>query len=88
MGYSFRLAARILLYALSHIQDNTYHNVIIIIITIIIKIVVVVVVVVVVASEAAAVVIVYDAVNTFILITVKKSPSYAFGGGGAVGVFS
>ena len=25
MGYSFRLAARVLLYALSHRQDNTYH---------------------------------------------------------------
>ena len=26
MGYSFRLAARVLLYAPSHRQDNTYHN--------------------------------------------------------------
>ena len=26
MGYSFRLAARVLLYALSHIQDSTYHG--------------------------------------------------------------
>ena len=26
MGYSFRLAARVLLYAQSHIQDNTYHG--------------------------------------------------------------
>ena len=26
MGYSFRLAARILLYATSHRQDDTYHN--------------------------------------------------------------
>ena len=26
MGYSFRLAARVLLYASSHRQDNTYHN--------------------------------------------------------------
>ena len=26
MGYSFRLAARVLLYASSHIQDNTYHS--------------------------------------------------------------
>ena len=26
MGYSFRLAARVLLYALSHRQDNTYHG--------------------------------------------------------------
>ena len=26
MGYSFRLAARILLYASSHRQDNTYHS--------------------------------------------------------------
>ena len=26
MGYSFRVAARILLYALSHTQDYTYHN--------------------------------------------------------------
>ena len=26
MGYSFRLAARVLLYASSHIQDNTYHG--------------------------------------------------------------
>ena len=25
MGYSFRLAARVLLYASSHRQDNTYH---------------------------------------------------------------
>ena len=27
MGYSFRLAARVLLYASSHRQDNTYHGV-------------------------------------------------------------
>ena len=26
MGYSFRLAARVLLYAPSHIQDNTYYS--------------------------------------------------------------
>ena len=26
MGYSFRLAARVLLYASTHIQDNTYHG--------------------------------------------------------------
>ena len=26
MGYSFRLAARVLLYAPSHRQDSTYHN--------------------------------------------------------------
>ena len=26
IGYSFRLAARVLLYALSHSQDNTYHG--------------------------------------------------------------
>ena len=26
MGYSFRLAARVLLYASSHIQDNIYHG--------------------------------------------------------------
>ena len=26
MGYSFRLAARVLLYAPSHMQDNTYHG--------------------------------------------------------------
>ena len=26
MGYSFRLAARVLLYASSHTQDNTYHG--------------------------------------------------------------
>ena len=26
MGYSFRLAAMVLLYALSHRQDNTYHG--------------------------------------------------------------
>ena len=26
MGYSFRLAARVLLYAPSHRQDNTYHD--------------------------------------------------------------
>ena len=26
IGYSFRLAARVLLYALSHRQDNTYHG--------------------------------------------------------------
>ena len=26
MGYSFRLTARVLLYAPSHIQDNTYHG--------------------------------------------------------------
>ena len=26
MGYSFRLAARVLLYASSHTQDNIYHN--------------------------------------------------------------
>ena len=26
MGYSFRLASRVLLYAPSHIQDNTYHG--------------------------------------------------------------
>ena len=26
MGYSFRLAARVLLYAPSHRQDNTYHG--------------------------------------------------------------
>ena len=26
MGYSFRLAARVLLYASSHRQDNTYHS--------------------------------------------------------------
>ena len=26
MGYSFRLTARVLLYASSHIQDNTYHG--------------------------------------------------------------
>ena len=26
MGYSFRLAIRVLLYALSHRQDNTYHG--------------------------------------------------------------
>ena len=26
IGYSFRLAARVLLYAPSHIQDNTYHG--------------------------------------------------------------
>ena len=26
MGYSFRLTARVILYALSHIQDNTYHS--------------------------------------------------------------
>ena len=26
MGYSFRLAARVLLYALSHRQDSTYHS--------------------------------------------------------------
>ena len=26
IGYSFRLAARVLLYAQSHIQDNTYHG--------------------------------------------------------------
>ena len=27
MGYSFRLAARVLLYALSHRQDSTYHGI-------------------------------------------------------------
>ena len=27
MGYSFRLAARVLLYAPSHRQDNTYHSI-------------------------------------------------------------
>ena len=27
MGYSFRLAARVLLYASSHRQDNTYHGI-------------------------------------------------------------
>ena len=26
IGYSFRLAARVILYAPSHIQDNTYHD--------------------------------------------------------------
>ena len=26
MGYSFRLAARVLLYASSHRQDSTYHG--------------------------------------------------------------
>ena len=26
MGYSFRLAAKVLLYASSHRQDNTYHS--------------------------------------------------------------
>ena len=26
MGYSFRLAARVLLYASTHRQDNTYHG--------------------------------------------------------------
>ena len=26
MGYSFRLAARVLLYAPSHRQDSTYHS--------------------------------------------------------------
>ena len=26
MGYSYRLSARVLLYASSHIQDNTYHG--------------------------------------------------------------
>ena len=26
MGYSFRLAARVILYAPSHRQDNTYHG--------------------------------------------------------------
>ena len=26
IGYSFRLAARVLLYALSHRQDSTYHG--------------------------------------------------------------
>ena len=26
MGYSFRLAARVLLYASSHRQENTYHG--------------------------------------------------------------
>ena len=26
MGYSFRLTARVLLYAPSHKQDNTYHS--------------------------------------------------------------
>ena len=26
MGYPFQLAARVLLYASSHIQDNTYHG--------------------------------------------------------------
>ena len=26
IGYSYRLTARVLLYALSHIQDNTYHG--------------------------------------------------------------
>ena len=26
MGYSFRLAARVLLYASSHRQDDTYHS--------------------------------------------------------------
>ena len=26
IGYSFRLAARVLLYASSHRQDNTYHS--------------------------------------------------------------
>ena len=26
MGFSFRLAARVLLYASSHRQDNTYHS--------------------------------------------------------------
>ena len=26
MGYSFRLVARVLLYALSHRQDSTYHG--------------------------------------------------------------
>ena len=26
IGYSFRLAARVLLYAPSHTQDNTYHD--------------------------------------------------------------
>ena len=26
IGYSFRLAARVLLYVLSHRQDNTYHG--------------------------------------------------------------
>ena len=26
MGYSFRLAARVLLYSLCHRQDNTYHG--------------------------------------------------------------
>ena len=26
MGYSFRLSARVLLYASSHRQDNTYHS--------------------------------------------------------------
>ena len=26
MGYSFRLAARVLIYAPSHIQDSTYHS--------------------------------------------------------------
>ena len=26
MGYSFRLTARVLLYAPSHRQDNTYHS--------------------------------------------------------------
>ena len=25
-GYSYRLTARVLLYALSHRQDNTYHS--------------------------------------------------------------
>ena len=27
IGYSFRLTARVLLYASSHIQDNTYHGI-------------------------------------------------------------
>ena len=27
MGYSFRLAARVLLYVSSHRQDNTYHGI-------------------------------------------------------------
>ena len=27
MDYSFRLAARVILYASSHRQDNTYHNI-------------------------------------------------------------
>ena len=27
MGYSFQLAAMVLLYAPSHMQDNTYHGI-------------------------------------------------------------